>query len=112
MFDEAPISRCSQKEPIITLSSCEAEYIIVLLCTYQVVRLMNLLEELSGEEGYAVTFMVDNVSTLNLAKTLIAYGRSKHIEMRFHYLREFFSEGKLRLRYCISEDQVVNLLTK
>ncbi|XP_058775646.1 uncharacterized protein LOC131649925 [Vicia villosa] len=69
-------------------------------------------EELNSSEGETITLLVDNVSAINLAKNPIAHGRSKHIEMRFHYLRELVSDGKLRLGYCRSEDQVADLLTK
>lgn len=65
---------------------------------------MNLLEELGNSEGETVTLLVDNVSTINLAKNTIAHGMSKHIEMRFHYLRELVNEGRLRLEYCRSEN--------
>ncbi|XP_058776263.1 7-deoxyloganetin glucosyltransferase-like [Vicia villosa] len=60
---------------------------------------MAMLKEVCSEVGEAVTFIVDNVSAINLAKNLIAYGRSKHIEMRFHYLT-LVSVGRLRLGYC------------
>lgn len=73
---------------------------------------MNPLKELGNCEGDVVRLMVDNVSAINLAKIPIAHGRSKHIEMKFHYLRELVSEEMLRLRYCRSEDQMVDLLTK
>ncbi|XP_073222482.1 secreted RxLR effector protein 161-like [Cicer arietinum] len=81
MFGGAPISWCSKKEPVVSLSSCEVEYIAASL-------------------------------SINLAKNPIAHGRSKHIEMRFHYLRELVSFGQLRLGYCKSEEQVADLLTK
>jgi hypothetical protein len=74
--------------------------------------LMNLLKELGCGDDAATTLFVDNVSVINLAKNPIAHGRSKHIEMRFHYLRELVGDGKLRLSYCRSKDQVVDLLTK
>ena len=73
---------------------------------------MNLLEELGNNEGETVTLLVDNVSTINLVKNLIAHERSKHIEMRFYYLKKFVSEGRLRLGYCRSENKIVDLLTK
>lgn len=73
---------------------------------------MNLLKELCTKENEVATLMIDNVFALNLANNPIAHGRSKHIEMRFHNLRKFVSEGKLKLKYNKSEDQVVNLLTK
>ena len=56
--------------------------------------------------------MIGNVFAINLVKKFIEHGRRKHIEMRFHYLRELVSEGKLKLGYCKSEDQVANFLTK
>lgn len=111
MFGGTPISRFSKKEPVVALSSCETKYIATLLYACRAMWLMNLLEELNNSEGEAVTFLVDKVSVINLTKNPIAHGRSKHIEMRFHYLRELVSEGRLRLRNCRNEDQVVNLLT-
>lgn len=94
------------------LSSCETEYISTLLCACQAMWLKNLLKELGSEEGDVVILMVDNIYTINLAKNPIANGRSKHIKIKFHYLRELISEWRLRLGYCTSEDQVVDLLTK
>lgn len=74
--------------------------------------LKNLLKDFDNEEGEAVTLMVDKVYAINLVKNLIAYGRSKHIEMKFHYFRELVNEGRLRLRHCRSENQLADLLTK
>ena len=55
---------------------------------------------------------VDNKSTINLAKNPIAHGRSKHIETRFHFLREQVNKGKLVLEFCPSEIQAATILTK
>lgn len=82
-------------------------------CSFVVcVWLMNLLKELSTKEGEVVMLMVDNLFAINLAKNFIAHARSKHIEIRFHYLREPVSEENLRLEYCKSKDQIADLLTK
>ena len=111
MVGGALILRCSKKEPIVAFSYCEAEYIFTSLCVCQVVWIMNLLEEPSNTEGEAVTLLVDNVSAINLSKNPISHGRSKHIEM-IHYLRNLVCEGKLKLGYCRSKEQVADLLTK
>ncbi|GAU45883.1 hypothetical protein TSUD_401080, partial [Trifolium subterraneum] len=111
-FGEAPISWCSKKEPIVALSSCEAEYIAASLITCQTIWLRNLIEEISLVKCNTVTLKVDNVSAINLAKNPIAHGRSKHIEMRFHYHREQVNNGNLTLEYCKSEEQVADLFTK
>lgn len=67
---------------------------------------------MGNNEGEFATLLVDNVSTINLVKNLIAHGRSKHIEMRVHYLRELVSKGMFRLRYYRIKDQVVDFFTK
>ncbi|KAK2359746.1 putative mitochondrial protein [Trifolium repens] len=87
-YGGAPISWCSKKEPVVALSSCEAEYIVASLSTCQAVWLKILIEEISQAKLESVVLKIDNVSAINLAKNPIAHGRSKHIELRFHYLRE------------------------
>lgn len=63
---------------------------------------MNLMNELCSEEYEIVALMIDDVFAINFANNPIAYGRNKYIEMKFHYLREPVSEGKLNLGYCKS----------
>jgi hypothetical protein len=104
MFGGAPISWCSRKESVVSLSSCEVEYIAASMCACQAVWLVNLLRELDNCTREGVLLLVDNVSAINLAKNPITHGRSKHIEMRFYYLRDLVSSGQLRLSYCRSEE--------
>jgi hypothetical protein len=47
-----------------------------------------LIEEITVEASEAVTIKIDNVSAINVVKNPISHGRSKHIELRFHYLRD------------------------
>lgn len=70
------------------------------------------MKDLCGEKNKVETLMIDIASAINLVKNLIRYGCIKHIEMRFHYLRELVSEGKLKLECYKNEDQVVSFLTK
>ncbi|PNX79093.1 putative copia-type polyprotein [Trifolium pratense] len=111
-YGGAPISWCSKKEPVVALSSCEAEYIAASLSTCQAIWLKNLIEEISQDKCETVTLKIDNVFAINLAKNPIAHVRSKHIELRFHYLRKQVNNGNLALIHCRSEEQVADLLTK
>ena len=79
------------------LSSCEAEYIVVSLCACQATWMVNLVEEIIGKDHGAIIMKIDSMSAINLAKNSIAHGQSKHIEMRFHYLREQVADGKMNL---------------
>jgi hypothetical protein len=108
----APIAWCSKKESVVALSSCEAEYIAASLCACQAIWMENLLGEIMGESHDAIEMKIDNMSAINLAKNPVSHGRSKHIEMRFHYLREQVSNGKLVLKHCRSEDQIADIMTK
>ena len=86
MLGGAPVAWSSRKEPEVALSSCEAEYIAASLCACQATWMVNLVEEITGKDHGAITMKIDSMSAINLAKNPIAHGRSKHIEMRFHYL--------------------------
>ncbi|KAK2451944.1 hypothetical protein QL285_010951 [Trifolium repens] len=59
-----------------------------------------------------IELRVDNNSAINLAKNPIAHGRSKHIETKFHFLRDQVAKGKIKLVYCKTEAQVADAFTK
>jgi len=73
---------------------------------------MNLLEELQLRERKPVCLMIDNKSAINLAKHPTLHGRSKHIELRFHYIREQVSKGNVAVEYYQAEEQLADLMTK
>ncbi|KAK2442743.1 putative mitochondrial protein [Trifolium repens] len=111
-FQGAPVSWCSKKQSVIALSSCEAEYVAGSLASCQANWLQSLLSEMSIIEDITVVLNLDNKSAINLAKNPISHGKSKHIETRFHFLRDQVSKGKLKLELCSSEDQQADILTK
>ncbi|WJX60656.1 hypothetical protein P8452_45840 [Trifolium repens] len=111
-FQGAPVSWCSKKQSVIALSSCEAEYVAGSLASCQANWLQSLLSEMGIIEDITVVLNLDNKSAINLAKNPISHGKSKHIETRFHFLRDQVSKGKLKLEFCSSEDQQADILTK
>ncbi|XP_017431953.2 uncharacterized mitochondrial protein AtMg00810-like [Vigna angularis] len=112
-MEGSPISWSSRKEPVVALSSCEAEYIAACEATCQATWLRSLIEGLKIElSEKRVRLMVDNKSAINLAKHPTSHGRSKHIETRFHYIREQVSNERLEIVDCRSEDQLADILTK
>jgi hypothetical protein len=72
----------------------------------------NLIEEITRSSIGSVTLKIKNVSAINLAKNPISHGRSKHIEMRYHYLREQVTNELLKLEHCRSDVQLADILTK
>lgn len=75
-----------------TLSTCEAEYVAATSCVCHVIWLSRLLKELHMPQEEATEIFLDNKLVLELAKNPIFHDRSKHIDTRYHFLRE--------LMYC------------
>ncbi|CAJ2660445.1 unnamed protein product [Trifolium pratense] len=111
LFD-CPISWSSKKQNVVALSTCEAEYISACNAACQGIWLQSLLQEMKIDIEDGVELMVDNKSAINLAKNPIAHGRSKHIETKFHFLRDQVTKGRIKLSYCKTEKQIADVLTK
>jgi len=108
----APISWCSKKQTVVALSTCEAEYIAACSAACQALWLSSLIQELKVETGSVVELFVDNKSAIDLAKNPVSHGRSKHIETKFHFLRDQVSKGRIKLTYCKTELQLADIMTK
>ena len=67
------------------------------------------MEENSGKPA---TIFVDNKSTIQLSKNPVFHDRSKHIEVRFHFIRESIEQGKIAIEYICTEDHLADILTK
>ena len=80
-------------------------------CACQVVWMRRTLEKLSHAQDGSTTVMCDNSSTIKLSKNPIMQGRSKHIDVRFHFLRDLTRDGVVGLVHCGSQDQVADLMT-
>ena len=60
----------------------------------------------------SVTIYYDNTSTINISKNLVMHAKTKHISIKYHYLREQVQENKMRLEYVKSKEQITNVFTK
>jgi hypothetical protein len=112
VFGNSIISWLSQKQKIVALSSCEAEYIAAATVTCQAVWLSRLRGDLMNEEAEKVVLNVDNKFTISLCKNPVHHDRSKHIDTRYHYIRECVEENKIEVNYVRTDDQLADILTK
>lgn len=72
-------------------------------------KVMQVLEMIYDE---ATIIWVDNKSVISMAKNLILRTRTKHIKVKCHALKEAEANREVKLKYCNSEDQIVDFLTK
>lgn len=112
LMGSGSISWALKKQPVVALSTTEAEYIAAAFCACQCVWIRRILEKIGAEEKSATVIHCDNNSTIQLSKHPVLHGKSKHIEVRFHYLRELVSGEIVKLEYCATENQVADIFTK
>lgn len=108
------ISWSSKRQPVVALSSCEAEYMGQTQAAKEAIWLGKLLNQLnSSEQGLHTTIIYcDNQGAIALAKNLQYHAWSKHINIQYHFVREKVTEGKVQLKYVATEKQVTDSLTK
>ena len=105
------ISWGSKKQDTVSLSSCEAEYIASVHCAQEIRYVQQLVEELVGKQAPAKMFG-DNNGAIFLSKHSHVGPRTKHIDVRYHYLRELQTEGHLEYLKIKGEDNSSDILTK
>jgi transposase InsO family protein len=106
------VSWSSQKQSVVAQSSCEAEYIAAGAGACQGVWLSRLIGELSGKAPAKFRLLVDNISAIALCKNPVHHDRSKHIDIKFHYIRSCYEKGKLDVDHVRTEEQLADILTK
>ncbi|PNX58518.1 hypothetical protein L195_g050950 [Trifolium pratense] len=112
MVGSKAVSWCSKKQPIVTLSTTEAEFIAAANCACQAIWLSRILDHISSRKKDCITLYCDNSSTIKLSKNPVMHGRSKHIDVRFHFLRDLTKDGKIQLLHCSSFEQTADIMTK
>ena len=95
-----------------TLSTTEAEYVAAASCACQSVWMRRVLKQINGTLSDSVKIFCDNSSTIKLANNPVFNGRCKHIDVRFHFVRNLVSHGVVSMEYCGTSKQVVDIMTK
>jgi hypothetical protein len=108
----SPIAWQSQKQKVVALSSCEAEYIAATGAACLGIWLARLLAEVLGTEPEMAILKVDNKSAISLCKNPVFHDRSKHIDTRYYFIRQCIEEKKIEVEFIPSDKQVADILTK
>lgn len=107
------ITWSSKKQSIIALSSCESEYIGQSQAARENIWLRNLISEISPKPIKNPTPLhSDNQGAIALAKSGSYHARTKHIDIRYHFIREAVTNRQLFLKYLPTEDMIADIFTK
>ena len=106
------VSWLSQKQATIALSTAEAEYIALGSATQEAIWLRQLLADLRIDTKTPTEISEDNQGAIAMAKNPVGHKRTKHIDIKHHFIREAVQAGTINLTYCPTTDMIADIFTK
>ena len=108
-----PVSWFSRTQKCVTLSTTEAEYVAMADGVKEALYVRGVLVFLMPSLGSpSIGVFEDNRGAMDLAKNPLSSSNNKHIDVRYHFLRELVGKGDLSVKYLRTEDQHADILTK
>jgi hypothetical protein len=111
-FGIGMVSWASRKQPIVTLSSVEAEYVVATSAACQTVWMRRMLKDLLQEQQEPTRVFCDNDSTIMLSKNHVFHKKTKHIDTRYHFIRQMVNNKEICLEFCRSKEHVADIFIK
>lgn len=102
----------TRKQPTVSLSSTEAEFVALCTAACEGVWLVRLLADLGIVLDGPVTYYEDNQSCIRVAEEPRDSRRMKHVEVKYYFIRDLIKAESIRMEYVPSEDQQADILTK
>ena len=102
----------SKKQSCVALSTAEAEYMALSSAAQEAIWMRELNSDLGNPQSQPTLVYEDNQSAIAMTKNPQFHGRTKHINIKYHYVREQVSKDKICLEYCPTEDMLADALTK
>jgi hypothetical protein len=101
----------SKTQTTVSQSSCEAEYRSAAMCASEMVFTQNLIEEIEMNR-YPAILNIDNTAAIFLINNQHVGVRTKHIDVKYHFIRELTEAGRIMIHYIRSENNVADGNTK
>jgi hypothetical protein len=106
------ISWCAKKQKTVSHSSTEAEYKTMADATAEIMWVQIILQELRVPHSRNSRLWCDNMGVKYLASNLIFHGRTKHMEVDYHFVRDRVVKKLLDVQFISTDDQVTDGFTK
>ena len=94
------------------LSSTKAEYMAASKVTMEIIFIADVIKFLGMKVEYPIKVHVDNMGAIYLSKTASSGNRTKHINTRYHFVRERIEDGILQVEFVPSEENVADIMMK
>jgi hypothetical protein len=112
LIDGGAVSWSSRKQELVTLSTAESEYVAATHAAKELIWLCRLKGDLSAPATESTTLFCDNQAAVRLTEADNYHARTKHIDIRYHFIRDVVAGGKVALVYCPTDDMTADILTK
>ena len=102
----------SKKQTSISLSTAEAEYIAAAACCTQVMWMKQTLQDMKVSIDEPISIKCDNTSAISISKNPVLHSKTKHIPIKYHFLREQVAQKIVKLEYVPTKEQTTDIFTK
>ena len=101
-----------KKQTSISLSTAEAEYITAAACCTQVMWMKKTLQDMKVNINEPISIKCDNTSAISISKNHVLHSKTKHIPIKYHFLREQVAQKIVKLDYVSMKEQIADIFTK
>ena len=113
-LNNCPISWLSKKQEVVATSSCEAELLALATITKEIIWTRNFIDELTLNKNLQIQSQIwcDNQSTIQIAANDNTSGRTKHISIRYHFIKDYINDKSIQINWIGTNEQQADILTK
>ncbi|CAL8087744.1 unnamed protein product [Prunus armeniaca] len=111
-FGSGVFAWASVKQNCVALSTAEAEYISASEATTQAIWLRFVIEDFGELQTEATPLHCDNISAIAITRNPVFHQKTKHIDRRYHFVKDALQEGTVDLIYCPTNEQLADIFTK
>jgi hypothetical protein len=112
MLNNGPVAWGSRKQTCTAVSTTESEYVAACLATQELLWLRRLLQSVRSPQLSPTTLYCDNQSAVRLVKNPVFHQKTKHIDIKYHKIRDAEADGHISITYVSTDDQLADILTK
>ena len=109
---ESLVAWLSKKQTSISLSTTKVEYIAAATCCTQVMWRNKTLQDMKVSIDEPISIKCDNTSAISISKNPVLHSKTKHIPIKYHFLREQVAQKVVKLEYVATKEQTTDIFTK
>ena len=106
------VTQTSKKQSCTSQSTIEAKYVDAAINCTNIVWIKQLLNGMKEDIAELVTLYCDNTRAINISKNLVMYTKTKHIAIKYHYVRELVQDKEVKMEYVHTKEQIADIFTK